>query len=140
MILIVVKILRYALIIGFSFGGILAHLCATHLWSLSQGICPELLEKNLLCVTFGQPVISLPSTTNFAKRIADKTRFHAVYIPEDIIPRMMRYMDAAYTDLADRDLPDRFRSKNNPNEVYIPSPKHVEISIISYSKRALGYV
>ena len=56
--------------------------------------------------------------TDFARRIADKTRFHAVYISDDIIPRMMRYLDSSYTELATRDLPDRFRKENvNSNEV-----------------------
>ena len=114
---------------GFSFGGILAHLCATHLWSLSQGICPELLEKNLLCITFGQPVLSLPSMADFAKRVADKTRFHAVFIPDDIIPRTMRFLDSGYTNLADRDLSDRFRS-DHPNEVCAKAQKTLHISLI----------
>ena len=101
--------------IGFSFGGILANLCATHLWSLSQGICPELLEKNLLCITFGQPIISLPRTTD---KVADKRRFHAIYISDDIIPRMMRYLDPGYTEFTAEHLLERFRRENNPNEVY----------------------
>ena len=102
----------FTIILGFSFGGILAHSCATHLWSLSQEICSELLEKNLLCITFGQPIISLSADTT-----ADKSRFHAIYITDDIIPRMMRYLDPVYTKLANKDLLERFRSENNPHEV-----------------------
>lgn len=103
--------------VGFSFGGTLAHLCTTHLWSLSQGICPELLEKNLLCITFGQPIISLPQTANFMDRIADSSRFHAIYITGDIIPRMIRYLDPVYTEFAKCDMPEKFRKQNDPDKV-----------------------
>ena len=105
------------LFLGFSFGGILANLCASHLWSLSQGICPELLEKNLLCITFGQPIISLPRTGSTTDMIADKSRFHAIYISDDIIPRMMRYLDPGYTEFTAEHLLERFRKDNSPNEV-----------------------
>ena len=103
--------------IGFSFGGILAHLCATQLWSLSQGICSELLEKNLLCITFGQPIITLPQVSNFVGSVVDKSRFHAIYLSDDIIPTMMRFLDPFYTDHVNDDLPERFRNDNTPNEV-----------------------
>ena len=103
--------------IGFSFGGILAHICATHLWSLSQGICSELLEKNLLCITFGQPVIAFPQASSFVGSTVDKSRFHAVYFSDDVIPRMMRFLDPFYTDHVNDDLPERFRSENTQNEV-----------------------
>jgi hypothetical protein len=104
---------------GFSFGGVLAHLCATHLWSLSQGICPELLEKNLLCITFGQPIIPLPRAPNFSDRVADKSRFHAIYIDDDIIPRMLRYLDPTSTKLknATCGVPEKFKSKQSPEKV-----------------------
>ena len=106
-------------VLGFSFGGILAHLCATHLWSLSQGICPELLENNLLCITFGQPVIPLPRAANFADRVADKSRFHAIYIDDDIIPRMMRFLDPVSTKLKNPTcgLPEKFKSQHSPEKV-----------------------
>lgn len=91
----------------------MAQFCATYLWNLSQGICLELLEKNLLCITFGQPVISLPRLLNSAKRTADKTRFHAVYITDDIAPRMLRYLDPVYTEsaISDMCLPEKFRGR-----------------------------
>ena len=104
---------------GFSFGGILAHLCAIHLWSLSQGICPELLEKNLLCITFGQPIIPLPRVPNFSNRVTNKSRFHAVYVDDDIIPRMMRYLDPTSTKLKNptSGLPEKFKCLQNPEKV-----------------------
>ena len=104
------------LLLGFSFGGILANLCAAHLWSLSRGICQEFLEKNLLCITFGQPIISLPRTASSTDIIADKSRFHAIYISDDIIPRMMRYMDPGYTEFTADRLQERFL-RDSTNEV-----------------------
>lgn len=78
--------------LGFSFGGILAQLCGTYLWSL-EGICHELLERNLLCVTFGQPIFTLPRATNFDDRVAEKSRFHTIYIPDDRIPMLLSCLD-----------------------------------------------
>ena len=86
----------YNNIVGFSFGGILAQLCDLYLWSLSQGICPELLERNLLCITFGQPMISLPKIAYYADRIVDKNRFHAIYISDDKVPTLLSYLDPGY--------------------------------------------
>ena len=97
----------------------MAQFCATYLWNLSQGICLELLEKNLLCITFGQPVISLPELLSFAERTPDKNRFHAIYIADDIAPRMLRYLDPIYTDSAISDvfLPEKFRDRITLGEV-----------------------
>lgn len=97
----------------------MAQFCATYLWNLSQGICLELLEKNLLCITFGQPLISLPKLLNFAERTADKTRFHSIYISDDIVPRMLRYLDPVYTEsaISDMCLPEKFRGRISLDEV-----------------------
>ena len=102
---------------GFSFGGILAHLCAINLWHLSQDICSELLERNLLCITFGQPITSLPKMKNFEARLADKSRFHAIYITDDKVPRMLKYLDPAYTEFVGIKVPEKFRSQISSDEV-----------------------
>lgn len=85
----------------------LAHLCASHLWSLSQEICPELLERNLLCITYGQPLILLPEMEQVADRIAED-RFHAVFSANDTVPRLMRYLDTSYSVWAAIEMPERF--------------------------------
>ena len=88
-------------ITGFSFGSILAQMCANHLWSLSQEISTELLERHLLCITYGQPLIQIP----FAQKVADgipKERFHSIFFVKDIAPRVMRYLDASYSTCAEK--------------------------------------
>ena len=98
---------------GFSFGGILAHLCTINLWHLSQDICSELLERNLLCITFGQPAISLLKMKKFEDRLADKSRFHAIFITGDKVPRMLRYLDPANS----LQVPEKFRSQISSDKV-----------------------
>lgn len=102
---------------GFSFGGILAQLCTINLWNLSKDICSELLEKNLLCITFGQPVISFQKIEEFKDRPFDKSRFHAIYITEDKVPRTLRYLDPTYTEFAKSYVPEKFRSQISSEEV-----------------------
>ena len=104
--------------IGFSFGGNLAQLCAVQLCTLSQSICPELLEKNLLCVTFGQPIIS-QSLPNVADGKLDKIRFHAIYITDDVVPRMLRCLDSTFNESAvsESEMAEKIKSQTNPQEV-----------------------
>ena len=107
-----------AIITGFSFGGNLAQLCAIQLRSLSQNICPELLEKNLLCVTFGQPIIS-ESLSNVVDGKLDRSRFHAIYITDDVVPRMLRCLDPAFDESAvsKSEMSEKIKSQTNPHEV-----------------------
>ena len=50
-------------------------------------------------------------------RIADSSRFHAIYITGDIIPRMIRYLDPVYTEFAKCDMSEKFRKQNDPDKV-----------------------
>lgn len=113
------KIYLIPIILGFSFGGSLAQLCAVQLYSLSQSICPELLEKNLLCVTFGQPIMSElvpePVTGNL-----DRSRFHAIYIADDAIPRVLRCLDPAFDEsaVAASEISENIKIANKVNNEY----------------------
>ena len=111
-----ITFIRYT--VGFSFGGILAQLCGLYLWSLSQGICPELLERNLLCITFGQPIISLPKIANYAEKDVNKNRFHAIYISDDKVPSLLSCLDPSYTQLTASDMPDKLRNQVGQEEVH----------------------
>ena len=72
-----------------------------------------------MCITFGQPIIPLPRAPNFSDRVADKSRFHTIYIDDDIIPRMMRYLDPVSTKLKNQTcgLPEKFKSQQSPEKV-----------------------
>lgn len=91
-------------------------MCASHLWSLSQEICPELLEKHLLCITYGQPLLQIPGADKVAGKIADD-RFHAIFSINDIIPKVMRYLDASYSTIAEKRMPERFLKPIHPDRV-----------------------
>lgn len=106
----------YDFIVGFSFGSVLAHMCASHLWGLSQETCRELLEKHLLCITYGQPLIQIPDEPKISEQIPDD-RFHAIYFINDVVPRVMRYLDVSYTTLATNEMPERFLKPIHPDKV-----------------------
>ena len=82
-------------------------MCASHLWSQSREICPELLERSLLCITYGQPLILFPEMEIVADRIPED-RFHAVFSVNDIVPRLMRYLDTSYSVWALKEMPEKF--------------------------------
>ena len=103
----------FSITVGFSFGGILAQLCGTYLWSL-QGICRELLERNLLCITFGQPIFSLSKAISIADRVVEKRQFHAIYIPDDRIPMLLSYLDPIHAKSVDTPVKPENQEEVNP--------------------------
>ena len=56
----------------------------------------------------------------FEDRLTDRSRFHAVYVTEDKVPRMLRYLDPIYTDSAGLDLPEKFKKEIKSDEVAFP--------------------
>ena len=76
---------------GFSFGGMLACYVAANLWKMSF-ISGDVLEKNVVCITFGQPLIPI---SYVEKAIKDFPKFeatiHAVYEKDDFFPRVLYY-------------------------------------------------
>lgn len=75
---------------GFSFGGMLACYNAARLWK-ETCISVDILEKNVVCITFGQPMLAIPYVD---KTIASYTKFeatiHAIYDQEDVFPKLLR--------------------------------------------------
>ena len=84
-------------------------MCGITLYSQSQGVCSELMERNLLCVTFGQPAISLPSTNSPADKIVNKGRFHAIYVADDRVPRLLSNLDQVYNGSANSHMPEKLK-------------------------------
>ena len=77
--------------LGFSFGGMLACYVAANLWKMSF-ISGDLLEKNVICITFGQPLIPVPYVEEAIKDFPQfETTIHAVYDKDDFFPRVLYY-------------------------------------------------
>ena len=79
------------IIIGFSFGGMLACCNAARLWTET---CINIhdLKKNVLCITFGQPLVAIPYVQEAVKKYAEfENTIHSVYDQEDIFPKLLHY-------------------------------------------------
>lgn len=75
---------------GFSFGGMLACSIAAKLWSIS--LDHGLLQRSLCCITFGQPMISIPYVQKIAQLYPKlEQTIHLVLNKEDLIPGLMHY-------------------------------------------------
>ncbi len=79
--------------VGFSYGGMLACFVAAILWKDSC-IPIEALEQNVVCITYGQPVISIPYVQQVVK---DIPHFHdtiyCVFEKADVLPSVFRYFN-----------------------------------------------
>ena len=79
---------------GFSYGGMLACSVAAILWKDSC-IPIEALEKNVVCITYGQPVISIPSVQQVIKDIPHfQDTIYCVFKKEDVVPTVLRYFNS----------------------------------------------
>ena len=77
--------------VGFSFGGMLACYTAANLWKKSF-ISGDVLEKNVICITFGQPLIPIPYVEEAIKDFPQfEATIHAVYDKDDFFPRVLYY-------------------------------------------------
>ena len=94
-------------------------MCTTHLWNLSHSleICPELLEKHLLCITYGQPLIDVPRAN--VSDVVIGERFHAIFCIEDNVPRIMQYLNASNLKFAVHWMPERHLKSMDLNMVSI---------------------
>lgn len=81
------------LILGFSFGGMLACYVAANLWKTSF-ISGDVLEKNVVCITFGQPLIPIPYVEEAIRDFPQfEATIHAVYDKDDFFPRVLYYFN-----------------------------------------------
>ena len=78
---------------GFSFGGLLACLLAAKIWKLGC-VDVDVLKNKLICITFGQPQISVRSVQEVAARFPEfASNIHAVYLEEDTVPRVLKFLN-----------------------------------------------
>ena len=107
----------YSLSIGFSFGGVLAQMLAARLWLLPlyENSLPNAMESfiyfntatftdkltsNLICITFGQPLIQSDLLTHVAEIFPDfKNNVHAIGSDHDSFSTIVEKVDClTYTD------------------------------------------
>ena len=82
---------------GFSFGGLLASAIAAHVWE-SRYITSDLLQKNMTCITFGQPNVEVEIIRRATERRPEMAMtIHAVFIAEDHIPSLMGLLDQSWS-------------------------------------------
>lgn len=78
----------FFLIIGFSFGGMLACCNAARLWKETY-IDIDLLEKHVICITFGQPVVAIPYVDGVIEKYTKfEEAVHSIYDEEDDFPKL----------------------------------------------------
>ena len=82
-------------IAGFSFGGLLALSLAALLWKLPYfEFSTDLLKENFICITFGQPIISLPAVQEVIEECPEfEAVVHSIFTKADLIPRLMKFLD-----------------------------------------------
>ena len=89
-----------ASIAGFSFGGLLALSLAALLWKLPYfEFSTDLLKENFVCITFGQPIISLPTVQEIAEECPEfESVMHSIFAKADVVPQLMKFLDEKYEE------------------------------------------
>lgn len=84
---------------GFSFGGLLACSLTAAVWNTPY-IQPDVLKRRLICITFGQPHLTLPAVANVAKeQPAMKSVIHTIHLQDDIFPRLLSILNECCSEL-----------------------------------------
>lgn len=81
------------LILGFSFGGLLASYVMGKLWEVPL-ISAQSLLSNVLCIMFGAPLTPLASLeiiVNESPKILQS--LHSFYLKDDYVPKILRFLD-----------------------------------------------
>ena len=79
---------------GFSFGGVLAQMLAAKLWQLPQVSIAQ-LKSNVLCITFGQPLLKSNLITKAAELFpVYKNTVHAICSENDNFPSIIEKLDS----------------------------------------------
>lgn len=81
------------IIIGFSFGGLLAVSVTARIWKHSYIAAAE-LQKKVMCIGFGVPMLTIPDVAGTLAECPEfESTIHLVYLKEDTIPRLMMFMN-----------------------------------------------
>ena len=85
------------IIIGFSFGGLLASAIAASVWD-APFISSDLLKENMTCITFGQPHVKIEVIQSVADRRPEMvSTFHLIYHEHDHIPSILSLLDECWS-------------------------------------------
>ena len=69
----------------------LACCIAGNIWEMSY-IGNEVLEKNVVCITFGQPLITIPFVQSVMRKFPKfEATIHSIFDKEDSVPQLLRY-------------------------------------------------
>ncbi len=86
-------------LVGFSFGGLLASALAAMVWNTPY-IGADLLKDHMVCITFGQPHVTVPLLADVARQRAElASTIHCIYSQDDMVPRLMSYLDESWSYL-----------------------------------------
>ena len=81
------------IIIGFSYGGMLACCVTSYLWRAGFLLSIALLQKNVTCITFGQPLINIPYVSNTILRFPElEETIHLILDKQDKVPGLLHYL------------------------------------------------
>ena len=82
---------------GFSFGGLLAVALMAHVWETPY-FPKEQLKQNLVCITFGQPHVTVPMLESAAAQNSDLAScIHSYYCEDEPVPRLLRVLDRSWS-------------------------------------------
>ncbi len=57
----------------------------------------DLLKSHLVCITFGQPHVTVPLLADVARQRAElASTIHCVYSQDDMVPRVMKFLDESW--------------------------------------------
>ena len=82
---------------GFSFGGLLACAVTASVWETPY-ISTDLLRQNLVCITFGQPHVAMPTLDRAVRQRPELvSTIHSFYYEDDPVPRLLRFLDVSWS-------------------------------------------
>lgn len=84
-------------------------------------ISVDVLEKNVTCITFGQPLLTIPYVQETIKKYTKfENTIHSIYDEEDVFPRLLCSTYCEYLQ-PDRETSTRALIGSNGNTSTVPS-------------------
>ena len=88
---------------GFSFGGTLACSIAAGVWDTPY-IRTDVLKMSLVCITFGQPHITMPTIARVTSDQPDMVSvIHTIRLQDDVVPRLLSVLNECCSELGPKE-------------------------------------